>query len=895
MSAQTWPTTWSPQTLLPLRTPASRSETSWQPLPSLRPQWRRGGSAAAVTSLRATVTAPGRNRPCPCGSGVKYKKCCGGGEPAPRGGSRKPVYEPGAERDPAYWRALKAARNRFAMPAVVWEDPRTMAAMLGLTQRPGFDARRAPNDEDFDVLIAQLECRALAGATDVWMRTGATGDELVFAFPADQALNTAIKRLPGRRFDFTERTWAVCADPAQAAAVKALLDEHPWLTISDAVADWLEAHQDAWAALATVVEHERAPCFVVHTLYGTVPRELLEGAAGNDRGVLVLTGDAAAAKLLAGRESIEFDAPGAAALSALRDGRRPAGATVRLGRDEEGQQRFELHTDWQFSAADDFARLPEAGVAFARGQACSLAVQEDVLAVPCDPALGARLRELLGTHPDVEVEDDAAHRLQALEAERAQAEATIALSLAHDAQLVVDGLRGELRPFQRAGVRYVLAQRRVFLADEQGLGKTIEALAALQADGAFPAAVVCPASMKLVWERECERWLPGRTVATVHGRSAEGWTSSGAQHADIVLCNYDILEAQSARLAARGLRAAVFDESHYCKDPRAKRTKAAIALAERVADDGLRLALTGTPIINRSKDIVAQLRLIGRLADFGSGAGLGRRFRGAVALDRLHWNLRARCYVRRTKADVLSQLPAKRFASVPVELDNAAEYRLAEEDVVAWLRTQPLDLRTLEARVAAALRAEQLARLNYLRRLAAQGKLRAAIAWIDDFIASGEPLVVFAHHRAVQHALIERFPGAAHVLGEDDLAARAVAVDDFQRPDGPPLIVCSMHAASQGITLVRASNVVFLELDWTPARHDQAEDRCHRIGQHDAVTAYYLLASETIDEQMATVLQRKRAVIDAVTDGRCLADTSALDAVVQALRERSAPAISAAA
>jgi hypothetical protein len=242
--------------------------------------------------------------------------------------------------------------------------------------------------------------------------------------------------------------------------------------------------------------------------------------------------------------------------------------------------------------------------------------------------------------------------------------------------------------------------------------------------------------------------------------------------------------------------------------------------------------------------------------------------------------------VRRTKADVLPQLPAKRFASVPIELDNAAEYRLAEADVVAWLRTLPLDLRALQAKVAAALRAEQLARLNYLRRLAAKGKLRAAVAWIEDFVQTGEPLVVFAHHREVQHALIERFPGAAHVLGGDDLAARSAAVDDFQRADGPPLIVCSLQAASQGITLVRASNVAFLELDWTPARHDQAEDRCHRIGQRDAVTAYYLLASETIDEQMAGVLQRKRAVIDAVTDGQRLAETSPLDAVVQALRER---------
>jgi hypothetical protein len=808
----------------------------------------------------------------------------------------KPRYEPGDERNPDYWLALKAARNRFVLPEVAWEDPRTMAAMLGLPQRPGCEARRPPLDEDFDWLVAQLERRQHSGGAGVWLRSEPFGDEVVFAFPLDRQLTAAIKRLPGRRFDSADRTWVVPASPRLAASLEALLDEHPWLTVSEGLADWLDAHAGAWSAIATIVEHEHSPCFVLLTLYGSAPAELLEAACERDGATLLLRADEAGARLLEAHPSVEHDAPSAAAIGALHDGEPPAGATLELGRDEEGAERFELRTDWSYRAADAFALLPESALAYRReDEVCSYAFQQDVLAVPADAALAARLQGVLDAHPEVAITDAAERRLRVLEAERDRAEATIALSLAREAVLEIDGLGGELRPFQRAAVAYALAQRRTFLADEQGLGKTIEALAALQADGAFPAAVVCPASMKLVWQRECERWIPQRAVAVVHGRGADGWASSGAPTADVVVCNYDILEAHADRLAARELRAAVFDESHYCKDPRRKRTKAAIGLAERVAGDGLRLALTGTPILNRPKDVVAQLRLIGRLGDFGSGASLGRRFRGAKALDRLHWNLRAHCYVRRTKADVLPQLPAKRFASVPIELDNAAEYRLAEADVVAWLRTLPLDLRTLEAKVAAALRAEQLARCNYLRRLAAKGKLRAAITWIEDFVASGEPLVVFAHHREVQQALVERFPGAAHVLGGDDLHARAAAVDDFQRPDGPELIVCSLQAASQGITLVRASNVAFLELDWTPARHDQAEDRCHRIGQRDAVTAYYLLASQTIDEEMAGVLQRKRAVIDAVTDGQRLVEGSSLDAVVQALRERPGAALRAAA
>jgi SWI/SNF-related matrix-associated actin-dependent regulator 1 of chromatin subfamily A len=235
---------------------------------------------------------------------------------------------------------------------------------------------------------------------------------------------------------------------------------------------------------------------------------------------------------------------------------------------------------------------------------------------------------------------------------------------------------------------------------------------------------------------------------------------------------------------------------------------------------------------------------------------------------------------------VLPQLPAKRRDTVPLILANEQEYRLAESDVISWLQTLPLDLKTLDAKVAAALRSEQLVRLNNLRQLAAVGKLPTALAWIADFLASGEPLVVFADHIRVQNAVLERFPGAVHILGSDSAESRQQAIDDFQREDGPQLIVCSLRAGSQGITLTRASNVAFLELDWTPARHDQAEDRLHRIGQEDSVTAWYLLAPSTIDESMASVLEEKRRLIDAVTDGRVRDEERLVEAVLRDLRER---------
>ena len=128
--------------------------------------------------------------------------------------------------------------------------------------------------------------------------------------------------------------------------------------------------------------------------------------------------------------------------------------------------------------------------------------------------------------------------------------------------------------------------------------------------------------------------------------------------------------------------------------------------------------------------------MLGRLEDFGSGARFKQQFRGPLTEERLHWHLRRRCFVRRRKSEVLPQLPDKRQVVVPVALDNEREYKLAEDDVIAWLREQPLDLSELNAKIAATLRAQRLAQLGTLQRLAARGKLHAALAWIHDFLAS---------------------------------------------------------------------------------------------------------------------------------------------------------------
>jgi SWI/SNF-related matrix-associated actin-dependent regulator of chromatin subfamily A-like protein 1 len=705
--------------------------------------------------------------------------------------------------------------------------------------------------------------RIVEPAVNVELRADRHGHaHVVFAFPYRADIVDAVRAIPGRRFDWDAKEWWAPQGDETAPYVKGVIERHPSLLVADEVSAWLAEATSGWVGRVGAARLDGRGAFVLETISGELPEEL---GAEEHGGRLWLPFSRATAEGLLELRGARLDTRALRCATKLQVDRAPAPATLALV-ESVGEPRFTLDVNWDPDTIPAFLALP--------------ACEAHGRSLPLDPYLVEPLEHYLRSY-GVEVAPNAREALDRLREEHDAAIDDVRRSRSHDAPAldVEPALGGELRPFQRAGVVYALHARRTFLADEQGLGKTVQALAALEADDAYPAIVICPASLKLNWERETRRWLPHRSVAVVSG------TGTVAPAAEITIVNYDIVHAHRTRLALRRPRALVLDESHYVKNPRAKRTQAVRRLADSLAPDALRLALTGTPVMNHAEELIAQLRIIGRLEDFGSGARFARRFQGIGAEERIHWHLRRRCFVRRAKADVLPQLPAKRQVAVPVALDNERDYRLAEEDVIAWLREQPLDLRELESKVAAALRAERLAQLNALRRLASRGKGGAALAWIEDFLASDEPLVVFAGHREMQDRLIERFPGALHLVGRDSIAAREAAVQAFQAGESQ-LLVCATRVAGQGITLTRASNVAFLDLEWTPAMHDQAEDRCHRIGQHDAVTAWYLLAAKTIDETMLELIERKRRIVDAVTDGRAEADEAVLEGVVRALRGR---------
>ena len=462
----------------------------------------------------------------------------------------------------------------------------------------------------------------------------------------------------------------------------------------------------------------------------------------------------------------------------------------------------------------------------------------------------------------------------------------IASSKAKDAELEIPTLQGQLLSYQKAGIVYASKARRCFIADDMGLGKTMQAIGTLENTNSYPAVVVCPPGLVLNWRDEFNKWLPHRKVVYVTNRSEFPEPLSY----DVLVIGYSNIDHWCNLLLNH--TAYVYDESHYAKTPTAKRTKSAIKMARSAPEDGLVLCLTGTPITNRPAEYAAQLDILGVLNKFGGLWGFYRRYcgafrdrfgqwhvDGATNLEELNDTLRSLCYIRRTKEQVLSELPPVRHSRVIVTGSQAAmkEYTEARDDIVQYLvdRAREIALEIGASPYSAAVRTriraeshEHLMRMSVLRRLAAKAKMDAAFEWIDEKIAAGEKVVVAAHHRDVVDTISNHYCGLKIQGGmnvEDVQKAKAL----FQNGsiDEAPVIVLSIQAAKTGHTLTSAQEVLFIELPWTPADVDQTYSRCHRIGQKGSVMATYLLTAGTIDEEIFSLIQAKRGVVNAATDG----------------------------
>ncbi len=413
-----------------------------------------------------------------------------------------------------------------------------------------------------------------------------------------------------------------------------------------------------------------------------------------------------------------------------------------------------------------------------------------------------------------------------------------------------------LRPYQLEGVSRLIEfterYRAAILADEPGCGKTAQVAEFINRTHPAVVMIVCPASLRLNWRRELEKWLTWSPFQT-HVLSYEQVVSGLPDTPPVDL--------------------AVFDEAHYLKNPAAKRTKACLSIEAQT-----RLFLTGTPVVNRPMDIYPILKAMGiRLSrvEFGKRFCAGHLicirhrpakkyawdFSGASNTAELNKALRGYCMVRRTKAEVLADLPQK--IRQVIELDIPSGESPALRDAVS---------RMFEGMETAAENIAELKRIAFTELAAARleiamHKLPCVCSMIEDLLEEEEKIVVFAHHRTVIDAICQAtrrngFTSIKLYGGMSD-KEKDTAVRDFQSGSAR-VFVGQITAAGTGLTLTAAKTVLFAELDWVPGNVTQAEDRCHRLGQTDPVRIIHLVAKDSVDARMVHALVDKQSTIERI-------------------------------
>jgi superfamily II DNA or RNA helicase len=472
----------------------------------------------------------------------------------------------------------------------------------------------------------------------------------------------------------------------------------------------------------------------------------------------------------------------------------------------------------------------------------------------------------------------------------------------------------ELMPHQARLLAAVAGGHRTFLlADEPGLGKTAQALLAAQVANAYPLLAVVPNVVKTNWAREAELWTPNRSVTVVHG---DGQAIDG--FADIVVINYDVLDRHVDWIGGHGFRGMVVDEAHYIKNKKSQRSQNVLEVSDRIRHRITRpllMALTGTPLINDIEDFRAIWQFLGWIEERKPGNALMAALEqtGYTPADHAFYPAARDAVVdlgivRRRKVDVAADIPARRIADLPVELEGAvgrsirdAENHLAKRLVARYQAAlehrragsvvdgidEALVRRVAEREVAEAGDTGTGDNVFAMVRRIGQAKADLAADYAAQLARSAGKVVFFAKHLDVMDAAEELFTKRdikhTSIRGDQTSTARQKAIDTFTNDPDCAVIVCSLTAAGVGINLQVASNVVLAELSWTNAEQTQAIDRVHRIGQHEPVTAWRIIAAQTLDAKIAELIDSKAGLAARALDGADEEATSSADVQVEAL------------
>lgn len=387
-----------------------------------------------------------------------------------------------------------------------------------------------------------------------------------------------------------------------------------------------------------------------------------------------------------------------------------------------------------------------------------------------------------------------------------------------------------LLPHQVKGVEFILNNSSAFICDDMGMGKTRTVIEAIFKRGQFPVLIICPASLKINWANEIERWI-GISVP-IDDLSQK-----------VIITNYERMNKYKFQIQQLPIRQLVLDESHSFKNAKSKRTQLALQWSTKIP---YKILISGTPMLNRPNELVTQMKILNNIHKVGGEekflkkycnpkhSQYGIDYSGSSNLKELN-KVMSGIWLRRTKKDLANQLPNKTIIPIPV---------------VELKQPSPRSFQEIE---------------RYDKDIL-QTKLNPSIDFINQLLERGEKVVVFVHHKSIGKALNIAFPTASVIVGGQSPSIRQVNIDNFQHGE-TQVIICSLQASAVGLTLTASRCAVFIEYPWSPSLLAQAQDRIHRLGQNRDVFIYYLYGKSSIDEYRLNTNSFKKAVIDYVIGG----------------------------
>ena len=459
-----------------------------------------------------------------------------------------------------------------------------------------------------------------------------------------------------------------------------------------------------------------------------------------------------------------------------------------------------------------------------------------------------------------------------------------------------------LRDYQAEGVAYGMEKLHYINGDSPGLGKSFQSIATIYALNAWPALIICPASLRRNWQLEWEKFV-GIKAMILNDSVKKTWpTFYEMGMCKVFIVNYeslkkffvqDIVKNEKGKFKLSNVtfnsninifNSIAIDEIHKVRDPTTIMSKLVrgICAKKRVV-----IGLTGTPIVNKPKDLVAQLLAIGQLeAVAGNYKHFMNRYCGGMAgagatnLEELNYKLKTTCFFQRLKKDVLKDLPDKVHQIVYCDITTRDEYNKASTDLANYLKENK---DKTDAEVAKSMRGEVMVKIGILKQISARGKMNEVSEYIEEIVDADEKVGVFLHHKEIANFVKEKFPSTLLYTGSQSDEEKNKAVHDFQKckkcdirfenhvncdhehvPSNNKIIALSTKAGGVGLTLTAASRMAVIELPWHPADCEQIESRFHRMSQKNSVQCTYFLGKDTIDEHIYDIIEKKRAIADTV-------------------------------